>query len=136
MISRRIHLFWDRMGVTASAICMIHCLALPIFLALLPLTSLAGVLHAWAHPVLLIFIIPSVVFSMYSNRKSRKGNALLFLGLCFLLFAWNFHRESGGLTETMITSAGSLSLIWGHGINYISHKTYRRKIAPGNSKIW
>lgn len=129
MISRKINLLWDRIGITASAICMIHCLVFPVFLALLPLTSLSNSIHVWAHPVLLIFIVPSVVYSMYFNSKSRTGNALLLTGLCFLLMAWYFHHDLAWLTETMITTAGSISLIAGHWFNYISHKMYRGKIA-------
>lgn len=123
-MSFRRNTFWDRLGMSMSAACIIHCLLVPVLLSLLPLSSLAYSLHEWAHPVLLALIIPSVFFSFSSRRGLLKGAIFLILGLTLLVLAWGAHGWSVWLAETLLTIGGSISLVTGHWLNYRSHKMH------------
>lgn len=119
--------FWDRAGITLSGLCVVHCLVFPLLLALLPVYSVLETVHYWAHPVLLILILP-VVFSVV-RRSETPAIARFFLvsGALALIGAWGLHDWQEGAAETYLTLAASALLITGHWKNYKSHRI--RKIS-------
>ncbi len=66
---------WDRLGVGLSTLCMIHCLALPIFLSVLPSVPLFESLHGWTHPVFAALILPTVIQASRHAGSTLMGKA-------------------------------------------------------------
>lgn len=113
---------WDRIGLTMSGICLVHCLFLPIFVATLPLWPMAASLHDWLHPVFALLLIPITLLAMRSGlrKHGQKSPALLLgIGLLVILSAalWG-HATPGFAAESALTLAGSGLLISGHWRNW------------------
>ena len=111
----------DATAVGLSGLCMIHCLALPLAAAALPL---AGELaHAeWVHWAVLAAAAPVAIFALGpAYRRSRfipllglSGVALLLLGALDL---------PGMPPEALITTLGGLTLASAHILNWkTSHR--------------
>jgi hypothetical protein len=64
----------DRIGITASLLCAIHCIAAPFLLLLLPAAG-----SVWAHPavhwVLAIFVVPLALWVLFKGY-TKHGNKL------------------------------------------------------------
>ena len=119
---------WDGIGMSASGLCVLHCAAMPVVLALLPFWPLANALHGWLHLMFAIIIVPATAVALwvgYRRGRSRLTAALLVGGLSVILAA--FFIGHSGLAETMTTLAGSGLLIAGHWRNWKSGATCNAK---------
>tara|TARA_R110002124_G_scaffold104973_2_gene255517 strand:+ start:1279 stop:1659 length:381 start_codon:yes stop_codon:yes gene_type:complete len=115
--------FWDRIGIGLSGICAIHCLLVPVIVALLPLWPAFGEFHEYTHLIFFIAIAPAVYLSLRRRHKSPKITLLLILGLGIIFIAWYFNEQLGEYGEAGITLIGSILLISGHWLNYKSKFT-------------
>lgn len=107
----------DRLGIGLSALCMVHCLGLPLLIVLLPVWSLGWALHAWIHPVLAALLIPITLVALYHARRVRhvgRISVLLSVGLLLVLAAWLGHDVLGRGGEAVVTLLGSGLLVSGH----------------------
>ena len=108
--------FWDKMGICASTICLVHCLLTPIILLLYPASDLLFIESEIVHQVLGIIVISSALFAVYPHchRHGHKDIlAYAFLGAGFILigiFAHDFPEYIGH----GFTILGSISLITAH----------------------
>ncbi|MEX0648500.1 MAG: MerC domain-containing protein [Balneolaceae bacterium] len=117
-------LLWDRLGIGVSGICAIHCLFFPVLISILPLFSFAELLHDWAHPVFVVFLVPIVFFASRRSHFDRTITSLLVTGFLVVLTGWLLgHFWLGILFETSLTLLGSGILIAGHWFNYRHHQT-------------
>lgn len=71
----------DRLGISASLLCAVHCLAAPFLLLLLPAAG-----SVWAHPavhwILAILVLPLALWVIYSGyRQHRRARTLVAAGL-------------------------------------------------------
>ena len=86
--------FFDRIAITLSSICVIHCIAFPIIASLIPLfTTTLHHGHAmhdfWFHQFILIFILPFSIIAIiagYHRHKQRLPVVIATAGLCVLVF--------------------------------------------------
>jgi len=117
-------ILWDRFGLGISTICAIHCLFLPVAIALLPITTAGSFLSEWLHPIFVALIAPTVYFASKRSHFDRKVTGLLLSGFILVLAGWLIgHYILGLWTETGLTLIGSILLITGHWINYRHHQT-------------
>lgn len=114
--------FWDRVGISLSGLCAIHCLFFPVAVALLPLWPVAESIHDWTHPVLFILIIPTVFFALRGRTYFGRVGRYLWIGLVIIGAAWMLHDWIGDWGEAAVTMAGSALLVTGHWINYRQHQ--------------
>lgn len=119
--------FWDRLGISLSGLCAIHCLLFPVAVALLPLWPTAEYLHDWTHPILFLMIVPTVIFALRGKGLYNKIAFWLFSGLIVVALAWILHDWAGLWGESIITMVGSAMLIWGHWHNYRYHQSKSEK---------
>lgn len=110
---------WDKLGIFASAACLVHCLALPLLIPLLP--ALALVPHTGVHALLLIPIVSLSLLALlpgYRRHRSRFVGvaALAGIALCSVAVGAEalFHIESLDLPFTV---AGGLLLVSAHLAN-------------------
>lgn len=116
--------FWDKLGIGISGVCAIHCLFLPVIIAILPLWSFAEILHDWLHPIFILLIVPTIYFASKRSYFDRKITSLLTSGFLLIVFGWVFgHFWIGLWFETTLTVIGSAVLIMGHWFNYRHHQT-------------
>lgn len=114
---------WDRLGIGLSTLCLIHCLALPVVVSLLPMVPVPEVIHEWSHPVLAVVILPTVVQAIRRSVHDRRIHLFLIGGFGVILAGWAIgHSVLGFVAETLFTLAGSVLLIVGHVLNYRHHR--------------
>ncbi len=110
----------DRIGILASAVCLVHCLFLPLLVPLLPL--LAGVAEVESvHEGLLVFLTLCALLAFVPGfRAHRIGSVLAFGGLGVVLLALGVIAHDwdplSGL-DTPLTVIGGLVLVSTHLIN-------------------
>ncbi len=132
----------DALGISASMICLVHCLFLPLFLVLFPLAGVAAVENE-AYEIGLIalsFGIAFVALRSGYQKHHRKGVFALFF-LAMLLFIGGFmgHHDHHGhhhhahpahhlhetLLPTVLHISGSVVLAVAHLFNWRWGKNYR-----------
>lgn len=112
---------WDRIGIGASALCLIHCLVLPMLLSVLPLVSHSFVENERVHQGLALFIVVTCGFALIPGFRCHGRPAPLGLGTAGLLLllsaafvAVPLHAEAW---ERPLTVAGGLFLVSAHLLN-------------------
>jgi hypothetical protein len=119
-LSAQVRADWlERLAFSAALLCLIHCLALPVALAVLPMLSkilaLPETLHLW----LLCLAVPASTLALVSGGVGRKKRVPLLLGGAGLaLLAAGAILFGATAAETPATVAGSLALAAAHGLNW------------------
>lgn len=122
---------WDKLGIATSAVCLIHCLALPVLLPLLPMLALMK--HTDVHGALLVPIVGLSglgVLPGYLRHRARRVVlfALAGIALCAaavgveVLFDWH-------ALDAPLTVCGGLMLISAHIANL---RLTRRSVCSGS----
>ncbi|MGN6819960.1 MAG: MerC domain-containing protein [Sphingomonas sp.] len=109
----------ERAALSASTLCLIHCLALPFVLAALPVLSSVGTLPVDLHVAILVFAIPSSLIALVIGQRGHLHAAPLLVGIAGLtLLALGALVFGAGALETPLTVAGSLTLAGAHVANW------------------
>lgn len=127
--------FWDRLGISLSGACAIHCLFFPVAIVLLPLWPAAETIHDYSHPILFLFIAPTVYYAVKGGGVPGIIPLLLYTGLAVIALAWILHEWIGLWGESLVTMAGSALLISGHWHNYQHHRKCRHKEDTAGHKM-
>ncbi len=114
--------YFDRIAVALSAICIVHCLAVPIILAILPIAAVTFGPDAHFHWLMLWVVVPTSAIGLslgYRVHRHIEYSALGVLGLVVLAAAavWG-HASWTVLAETGVSVAGSIVLATAHLGNY------------------
>lgn len=120
----------DVLGVGASTLCLVHCVAFPLILAAIPVlgsaeSATAGCsgtpLDFWIHFGLLAAVVPVGVTAWGLGYRHHKDPGILFLGLVgvsLLVAALMFgHHWMDGQGERILTIAGSIAMVSAHLLN-------------------
>ena len=115
-------MFTDKMAMSLSLLCAIHCLASPMIIVMLP--SLAALqfddeaFHVW----MVLAVIPTSVYALTMGCKQHKRYRLLILGLFGLLFLLSAVLPGediiGQFWEKALTVTGTTIIALGHYWNY------------------
>lgn len=109
----------DGLAISLSAACVIHCLALPVAIALLPalsdLLSLPESVHLW----LLLGALPISLFVLGSaSLRNAAGKSTLAIGVSGLAFMAGALLASSESVETALTLMGASLLAFAHVRNW------------------
>lgn len=116
----------DRMGLSLSFLCLIHCMFVPVLLFLLPsYRVLLGSLHADLHYYLYIFILPISLSAFLPRIYLDKQweflwgplSAIILLGMTLYLHE-NHLLPYEKYLEPALTTIASLTLIYFHYRNF------------------
>ena len=124
----------DVSAVALSTLCVIHCLALPVLVVLLPLTAV-WFEYEWIHR---LFVLSALLVSgcaVYASLRAREGyvfSAFVLLGLV-LLTAGAF-IESMSHLETPITVTGAMVLAAAHIGRWAQRRRHLRVCANNPSR--
>ena len=114
----------DKAAIGLSFACALHCLAVPLFLALFPSGALSGLADERIHLGLLVLIIPISVFSLTLGCRLHRSLTVVALGvagICILSFsALLAHNIGGESLETAGTVLGSGIVALSHALNFKS----------------
>lgn len=112
----------DTSAVAISALCAVHCLALPVLLVLFPLLGATFMVDEHFHELLLWVILPTSVIAVGLARLNHRDTAVLVLvitGLAFIIGAalWA-HNNAPAWVDTAMSVTGGLTLAAGHIRNF------------------
>jgi len=111
--------FIESAAISGSLICLLHCLALPVLLLLVPGTMLLFVQSEAFHVVALALLAPSAALAFWLGyRRHRVGYVALSGMAGIVLLAMALLPGIGEGAELSLTVAGSLFLIIGHLVNW------------------
>jgi len=129
--------YLDRIAISLSSLCAIHCVALPIVAMIMPLLSSTiehgSTLHEyWFHQFILIFILPISIFALISGYRCHKQLLPIFIAgigltvlLCTAIFADSLISKhilphSG---ETLLTIIAGIIHATGHIMNMFATRS-------------
>ena len=130
----------DKFSICLSMCCILHCLALPVLIVLLPSISSLWINDEIVHVYLVLLAIPISLFAMVKSLKVHNNYrciSLAVIGLLLLIVAifmhdigsffgeqghgeehgHNEHHGIGGLLEKIFTVLGALVLVSAHILN-------------------
>ncbi len=103
---------WDKIGICASAICLIHCLTTPILLLIYPL-FLQTEFHEAVHEILAFVVVGSIMIAVFP-KCHKHGHydiiGIATIGMAFVIGGLFLHETSLTLA-TIATTCGSVFLI-------------------------
>ena len=112
----------DKLSITLSLACMIHCLLMPSFLILTSGFLALSIDNELIHRVFLIIVLPVSLYALITGYQNHKILSYLYLGISglWLLFFAVFFGEGvfGELAEKSLTLLGSIIVASSHYKNY------------------
>ncbi len=113
--------FWDYLGMGLSLLCMVHCLAIPVLIGVLPVLAASLFDHEGFHLAMIAFVLPVAGLALLPGYfRTRRQGALRwgFAGLVLLGTGALFGHALGTLPETVLSVAGASMLFRAHWINH------------------
>jgi hypothetical protein len=127
-------LWWDRLGIAMSVVCVVHCLMLPVAIAALPLVAAQWLQASTFHSAMALALVPvallAAVPGLRMHGRLSVGLAMA-AGLSLLSTAafagerWLSHEVAIGLTV-----AGGTILVTAHAVNLVLCRTCPACAAP------
>ena len=114
-------LFTDKLAISLSAICVLHCLFMPSFLILSSWFAAFSIDNEFIHYAILTVAIPVSAFDLIKGFKNHKKLSYFvygFFGLFLLAFALLAAGITGEIGEKSLTLLGSLFVIYAHYNNH------------------
>ena len=107
----------DRIGITATSLCALHCILLPVILPALPLLGVGFLAdHAWEHVFLIVTaILGSIAMFSGFKRYHRKLYPFYLLMLGVVVY-WQKHDFSEAV-QPYIIILGALLIVTAHFLN-------------------
>jgi hypothetical protein len=114
--------YFDRVAIVLSTICIVHCLAMPFVIALLPVTALAFGGDGHFHTLMLWFVVPTSILGFgLGARVHRRAGIVLSGALAILALAaaalWG-HSAWDPSVEVAVNVAASVLLAAAHWRNF------------------
>ncbi|MCC5869287.1 MAG: MerC domain-containing protein [Gammaproteobacteria bacterium] len=112
----------DRVAIFLSGLCLLHCLLLPVVIALFPLLSIGLGGDEHFHELLLWFVLPVSTVGLalgWRHHRSVRALTLGVIAMAILAFAatWG-HDNLPEFIEIALTVLGSLMLAVAHLQNF------------------
>ena len=108
----------DTLGIAASTLCMIHCVALPFLIAFLPGIFGTFVHSDWTHVILAFFVASFCLLGIlpgFLRHSERSVLLLMVVGLSLVLFAtFASSLILNGRFELPLMTAGNLMVVAAH----------------------
>ncbi len=125
MLSRRRsqhNVLLDQAAIALSALCVLHCLMLPLLLLGVPAVSalsVAGGEHF--HAAMLAFAIPVSLVALGMGFRRHGNRSIVFFGFVgiamLLIGATIMHDLAAEWPEIVVTLVGSFTLAYAHWLN-------------------
>ena len=110
------------LAIGLSALCVVHCLATPLLIILLPSLAALQLDNEAFHRWLLIGVIPTSMFSLLMGCKQHQFYRVLTIGLGGLLVLVSAifveDLRYGEILEKVLTVSGACIVAFGHYLNF------------------
>lgn len=107
----------DKIGITATSLCAVHCILLPVLLPILPLLGLEFLAdHAWEHVFLLLTAALGTIALLTGFKRYHRRLYPLYLLFLGVFIYWIKHDYSEALQPYFILIGASL-IVSAHLIN-------------------
>lgn len=113
--------FWDYLGMGLSLLCLVHCLAIPVLIGILPVVAAGLFEHEKFHLVMIAFVLPVAGLALLPGYlRTRRQSALLWglTGLTLLTTGALAGHDLGAGAETLLSVIGASCLFRAHWINH------------------
>ncbi|MBL8466222.1 MerC domain-containing protein [Methyloversatilis discipulorum] len=122
MNQTRVQKLLDRTAISASALCMLHCLAMPFLLLAVPMLATTFMADETFHRFLALIVLPTSVIALTIGCLRHKDGAVLGLGAAGLgalvLVAFFGHERLTEGSEKAATLVSGVILAVAHVRNY------------------
>ena len=115
--------FWDRIGISASILCAIHCVLTPALVILIPFVG-HFLSASWVHITIAVVIFPVAVWALWSGyRRHRHPRILIAGGVGLALMAAGMTLENSDPSsretalQTLLLISAGLTLAAAHWFN-------------------
>jgi hypothetical protein len=118
--------FLDSAGVTLSGLCLLHCLTLPVLVAVLPFLGKFGEGHF--HVQILVVVLPVSIIAFTMGFRRHQGKSVVVwggVGVLLLVYGGTIVHDSYGIiADRTVTVCGALILAAAHYFNnrYSRHR--------------
>ncbi len=107
----------DRIGITATSLCALHCILLPVILPALPLLGISFLAdHAWEHVFLIVTAILGSIAMLSGFKRYHKKLYPFYLLMLGVVIYWQKHDFSEAVEPLFIVIGASL-IVAAHIIN-------------------
>ena len=128
----------DKLSISISILCAVHCLILPIILLLIPSIGVLQLDNEAFHTGMLIAVIPISIYALTMGCKKHKQFTFFFigvLGLTFLAFAGFLgHDFIDEFSEKVLTLIGTGLVVLAHWMNFNLCKKHQQCPCPEANK--
>jgi hypothetical protein len=114
--------YFDRVAIALSTICIVHCLAMPFVIALLPVAAFTVGGDGHFHSLMLWFVVPTSVLGFALGFRVHRRTDIVLLGAVAIgtlaaaaLFG---HRAWDPSVEVLVNVAASVVLAAAHWRNF------------------
>lgn len=121
------HSFWDRIGISTSILCVVHCLATPVLVIFLPLAG-SSLAHDWFHEIIIAIVVPVALWALWNGYRIHRHNSMLwYAGFGFLFIAMSVALgHDHDLIEKAFMIAAGLLLGYAHFLNLRARRACRQ----------
>lgn len=110
--------FWDRFGISASILCVVHCLAAPFVAIFLPLVGATMTHHAF-HAAIIAVVVPVAVVALWQGYRVHRQTTMFWyaaIGFVFIVLSVLLGSDHDQVEKAFMIAAGLL-LSYGHFLN-------------------
>ncbi|XQW84728.1 MerC domain-containing protein [Thalassotalea piscium] len=107
----------DRIGITATSLCALHCILLPVLLPALPLLGVGFLAdHVWEHVFLVVTAILGSIAMLSGFKRYHRKLYPLYLLLLGVVIYWQKHDFSEAV-QPYIIILGAFLIVTAHFLN-------------------
>lgn len=114
----------DRIAISLSAICIVHCLAVPLVVAVLPIAALGFGGDSHFHVTILWLVVPASVVGLFMGFREHHRAVIVaagFVGMAIVVVAALYgHGQWPFSTEIVVSVLGSSLLAGAHWANLVA----------------
>ena len=109
--------YLDRVAIALSTICIVHCLAMPVLIAVLPVAALAIGGDGHFHSLMLWFVVPTSVLGFGLGLRVHRRIDIVAMGAVAIAALWPQSAWDPSL-EVIANVAASVLLAAAHWRNF------------------
>ncbi len=114
--------YFDRVAIALSTICIVHCLAMPVVIAVLPVAAFAVGGDGHFHTLMLWFVVPTSVLGFGLGLRVHKRYDIVAMGVVAIAALaaaalWG-HAAWDPSIEVVVNVASSVLLAAAHWRNF------------------
>jgi hypothetical protein len=114
--------FFDKVAISLSSLCVAHCLIFPILAILIPNFLALGLNTESFHFWMVISVIPTSIYALSLGCKKHNQTSVLIIGvtgLCCLIITFVLGANSlTEIGEKSLTTLGALIISYAHVKNF------------------